>query len=78
MKHLNLSTTEFVCLKAIIALDPHASQISAHTAQMLTTARESVQSALYSHLSQHLSPMDAIARFGKLLMLLSIFLKLGH
>jgi nuclear factor 4 len=77
MKQLNLTTTEYVCLKAIIALDPHASQISAQTAQMLTTARESVQSALYSHLSQHLSPMDAIARFGKLLMLLSNISKIG-
>jgi nuclear factor 4 len=77
MKRLSLTTTEYVCLKAIIALDPHASQISSQTAQMLTTARESVQSALYSHLSQNLPQSEAISRFGQLLMLLSNISKIG-
>jgi nuclear factor 4 len=77
MKRLSLTTTEYVCLKAIIALDPHASHISSQTAQMLTTARESVQSALYSHLSQHLPQSEAISRFGQLLMLLSNISKIG-
>ena len=71
MRNLDISQTEYVCLKAIIALDSHAGQISAQTSQTLAVARESVQNALYNHLSQNMSQTEAVARFGKLLMLLS-------
>lgn len=77
MRNLDISQTEFVCLKAIIALDSHASQISAQTSQTLAVARESVQNALYNHLSQNMSQTEAVARFGKLLMLLSNISKIG-
>uniref|UniRef100_A0AC34QS69 Uncharacterized protein n=1 Tax=Panagrolaimus sp. JU765 TaxID=591449 RepID=A0AC34QS69_9BILA len=77
MKQLDISPIEFVCLKAIIALDHHASNISNQTSHVLAIARESVQNALYNHLSQNMSQNDAITRFGKLLMLLSNVTKTG-
>uniref|UniRef100_A0A7E4VYB6 Nuclear receptor domain-containing protein n=1 Tax=Panagrellus redivivus TaxID=6233 RepID=A0A7E4VYB6_PANRE len=77
MRRLSITPTEYHCLKAIIALDPHAAGLSDQTMQLLTMARESVQNALYSHLSAQYSLNEAIGRFGKLLMLLSNVSKIG-
>jgi hypothetical protein len=68
---LNLSDSEFICLKAILVLDPSVSQLSEDSAQKLSLARDHVQNALYVQLTEQYGDQEAISRFGNLLMLLN-------
>lgn len=70
-EQLSLCAQEFVCLKALLALDMNVSGISDSTAQMLSVARDSVQNALYLHLAERFSAAEAVARFGRMLLLLA-------
>ncbi|TMS36846.1 hypothetical protein L596_003922 [Steinernema carpocapsae] len=72
-----LSLAEFAALKAIIALDPSVPKISEKTAHLIMVARNSVQNALYVHLSNKLPPMQATFRFGNLLLLVASVSKMG-
>lgn len=71
IEKLGLTDHEFVCLKALLALDPNVSGISSQTYQTLSVARDSVQNALYLYLADHYSSEEAVGRFGNLLMLLA-------
>lgn len=71
MRRLGFTEIEMVALKAIIALDPSAANLSPNSASLLAVARGSVQNALYAHLSGRLSPAEATSRFGNLLLLIA-------
>uniref|UniRef100_A0A914DWL0 Uncharacterized protein n=1 Tax=Acrobeloides nanus TaxID=290746 RepID=A0A914DWL0_9BILA len=71
IEKMEVTEVEYVILKAIIALDCHATHLSQETSNMLMVARESVQNALYLYLQGQYSSMQAITRFGRLLMLVS-------
>jgi hypothetical protein len=71
VERLNLSSEEFVCLKAILALDPHASLLSEETSKKLAMARDSVQNALYLQLAEEYGENEAVSRFGRLLMFIA-------
>lgn len=71
MRRLGFTEIEMVALKAIIALDPSAANLTPHSASLLAVARGSVQNALYAHLSNRLSPAEATSRFGNLLLLIA-------
>ncbi|KAI1713177.1 zinc finger, c4 type (two domains) domain-containing protein [Ditylenchus destructor] len=77
MRQLEITEVEYVTLKAIIALDPSASGISAETSSILGGARDSVQNALFLHLMDRYSSQRAIARYGRLLMLTANVAKIG-
>ncbi|KAM3726477.1 Nuclear hormone receptor [Dirofilaria immitis] len=77
MRRLGFTEIEMVALKAIIALDPSAANLTPHSASLLTVARGSVQNALYAHLSSRLSPAEATSRFGNLLLLIAGLSKMG-
>ncbi|VDK82644.1 unnamed protein product [Litomosoides sigmodontis] len=77
MRRLGFTEIEMVALKAIIALDPSAANLTPHSASLLAVARGSVQNALYAHLSSRLSPADATSRFGNLLLLIAGLSKMG-
>ncbi|KAK0397277.1 hypothetical protein QR680_002062 [Steinernema hermaphroditum] len=72
-----VTEAEFAALKAIIALDPSTPKISEKTAHLLSVARNSVQNALYVHLSNKLPPAQATYRFGNLLLLIASISKMG-
>uniref|UniRef100_A0A1I7ZU11 Nuclear receptor domain-containing protein n=1 Tax=Steinernema glaseri TaxID=37863 RepID=A0A1I7ZU11_9BILA len=72
-----LTEAEYAALKAIIALDPSTPKISEKTAHLLSVARNSVQNALYVHLSNKLPPAQATYRFGNLLLLIASVSKMG-
>ncbi|KAI6175345.1 BMA-NHR-3, isoform a [Aphelenchoides bicaudatus] len=74
---LHLSDAEFICLKAILVLDPNVSGLSESSAQKLTLARDHVQNALYVQLTEQYGDQEAISRFGNLLMLLGNVTKTG-
>ncbi|CAG9531828.1 unnamed protein product [Cercopithifilaria johnstoni] len=77
MRRLGFTEIEMVALKAIIALDPSAANLTPHSASLLAVARGSVQNALYAHLSSRLSPVEATSRFGNLLLLVAGLSKMG-
>uniref|UniRef100_A0A1I8EA47 NR LBD domain-containing protein n=2 Tax=Wuchereria bancrofti TaxID=6293 RepID=A0A1I8EA47_WUCBA len=77
MRRLGFTEIEMVALKAIIALDPSAANLTPHSASLLAVARGSVQNALYAHLSSRLSPAEATSRFGNLLLLIAGLSKMG-
>ncbi|CAI5454835.1 unnamed protein product [Caenorhabditis angaria] len=71
LKKLDVSKTEMVALKAIMALDPNVRGLSAKSSQLLLVARESVQNALFSHLISRFGTSEATARFAHLLLLIA-------
>lgn len=71
MRRLDLTESEMVALKAIIALDPSAANLTPQSASLLAVARGSVQNALYAHLSSHLSAAEATSRFGNILLMIA-------
>ncbi|VDM95914.1 unnamed protein product [Thelazia callipaeda] len=77
MRRMDFTEIEMVALKAIIALDPSAANLTEHATSLLTVARGSVQNALYAHLSSHLSPTEATSRFGNLLLIIASLSKMG-
>ncbi|GMT36306.1 hypothetical protein PFISCL1PPCAC_27603, partial [Pristionchus fissidentatus] len=78
VRRLSPSQDEFVALKAIVALDPQGSQLSELAATLLTIARDSVMSSLYTKiLSTSPSQTEAANRFGSLLMLVANVSKYG-
>ncbi|CAD5219388.1 unnamed protein product [Bursaphelenchus okinawaensis] len=74
---LRLVDQEIVCLKALMALDPNVAGLSENTSNVLNIARESVQNALYLYLAERYPLNEAVARFGKILMLLPNIAKTG-
>lgn len=71
IEKLGMSQIEYVCLKAILALDSSAVGINSATIDMLSVARDSVQNALFLHLVEKYSSQQAVFRFGQLLILIS-------
>lgn len=71
MRRLAISDVELVALKAIMCLDPNTAKIDARSATLLSVARDSVQNALYGHLSSSLPPTEATSRFGNILLLVA-------
>uniref|UniRef100_A0A9J2PFX0 Nuclear receptor domain-containing protein n=2 Tax=Ascaris TaxID=6251 RepID=A0A9J2PFX0_ASCLU len=77
MRRLAISDVELVALKAIMCLDPNTAKIDARSATLLSVARDSVQNALYGHLSSSLPPTEATSRFGNILLLVASISKVG-
>ncbi|PAV76676.1 hypothetical protein WR25_11426, partial [Diploscapter pachys] len=71
MRKVQVTDTELVALKAIMALDPNIKGLSVRSSALLLVARESVQNALFTHLLTRFSHNEATARFGHLLLLIA-------
>ncbi|KAI6221936.1 CBR-NHR-88 protein [Aphelenchoides fujianensis] len=74
---LRLSEVEFVCLKAIIALDSNAYGLSNAMTDMLARSRDSVHEALSIHLIETVGERAMSTRLFRLLMLVSDVTKVG-
>ncbi|KJH41661.1 zinc finger, C4 type [Dictyocaulus viviparus] len=74
---LHVSETEFLALKAILALDPNIKGLSRKSSEQLLVGRESVQNALFSHLMIRYNAAEATARFGHLLLLIASVTKVS-
>lgn len=71
LRRLNVTKTEMVALKAIMALDHNVKGLSAESCELLVVARESVQNALFSHLIATFGTAEATSRFAHLLLLIA-------
>ncbi|CAP27569.2 Protein CBR-NHR-3 [Caenorhabditis briggsae] len=70
-RRLQVTKTEMVALKAIMVLDPNVKGLSEASYDLLAVARESVQSALYSHLIANHGNAEATSRFAQLLLMIA-------
>uniref|UniRef100_A0A0R3PPY3 Nuclear receptor domain-containing protein n=1 Tax=Angiostrongylus costaricensis TaxID=334426 RepID=A0A0R3PPY3_ANGCS len=77
LRKLHISETEFLALKAIMALDPNVKGLSMKSSGQLLVGRESVQNALFSHLMIRHHASEATARFGHLLLLIASVTKIS-
>ncbi|KAI6180907.1 BMA-NHR-3, isoform a [Aphelenchoides besseyi] len=77
IQQMQLNEVEFVCLKAIIALDANAHQLSDEMYQMLAGSRDSVHQALTTYLIETIGEREASNRLFRLLMLVTDISKIG-
>ncbi|KAJ1364146.1 hypothetical protein KIN20_024166 [Parelaphostrongylus tenuis] len=77
LRKLHVSETEFLAIKAIMALDPNVKGLSVKSSGQLLVGRESVQNALFSHLMIRHDASEATARFGHLLLLIASLAKIS-
>uniref|UniRef100_A0A1I7TN33 Nuclear receptor domain-containing protein n=1 Tax=Caenorhabditis tropicalis TaxID=1561998 RepID=A0A1I7TN33_9PELO len=78
LRRLQVTKTEMVALKAIMVLDPNVKGLSQESGKLLSVARESVQSALFSHLVTVFGPMEATSRFAALLLMIATATRVAY
>lgn len=77
-RRLQVTNTEMVALKAIMVLDPNVKGLTQESYELLAVARESVQSALFSHLVAAYGNVEATSRFAQLLLMIAAATRVAY